>query len=271
MPFCTTCGQEIEPGAAFCAKCGTPQSQVDASSPEEILEKGNSLYDEGRYEEALVEYDRSVRMNQNNPLARLQKGMALWKLEGYQSTPYDQARYSKGAKEEFNAALKLYNVAIRQEPNNAPHHYNIARTLAFLGMEKDALREIDQAVRLEPEVAHYHWYRALVLSDLEKPREALVEVDTTLNLEPTHVDCLIMKAKIYASFGKRDEATKVLDDALRMLESDDEKTGEFFRELGNDVGGQSLNEKERGVLESFYFREMLGVARQMKPSELLRQ
>jgi tetratricopeptide (TPR) repeat protein len=233
-------------------------------------ENGSTLFDSARYEEALAEFDRAVRLDQSNPLYHLQKGIALWKLEDYQERPEAKARYSHASKDEFRLSLTLYREVIRREPNEAAHHYNIARALANLDLEKDSLREVEQAVRLAPEVAQYHWFKAHVLSDLSRTGEAISEVDKTLNLAPTLGDGYILKANLYADIGSRNEATKVLNDALLTLENDDKALSEFFNSLSDDVGSETLNEKRRSVLEPFFFKEMLGVARQLKPSELLR-
>jgi len=70
-------------------------------SAEYWLEKGNSLYEQGRYDEAVQSYDWAILLNPQLEAARLNKGNAL----------YVQGNYDE--------ALKVFDQAIEVNPQNA--------------------------------------------------------------------------------------------------------------------------------------------------------
>jgi len=67
-----------------------------AASAESWLEKGNSLYEQGRYDEAAVSYDRSIMLNPQFEAAWFNKGNAL-----YMQGDYDNALLA------FDSAIKI--------------------------------------------------------------------------------------------------------------------------------------------------------------------
>jgi tetratricopeptide (TPR) repeat protein len=68
----------------------------EAASAEFWLEKGNSLYEQGRYDEAAVSYDRSIMLNAQLEAAWFNKGNAL-----YMQGDYDNALLA------FDSAIKI--------------------------------------------------------------------------------------------------------------------------------------------------------------------
>jgi len=272
MPFCIICGHQIDQGAEFCTSCGASQTQAPVLTARDHINNGDSLFTEAdetrsevKYQEALVEYDRAIQMDPTEPYAHLRKGETLERLQYFQEKPETQTRYEHSAQDEFRLASKLYQGVLAREPNNAELHFNASMAFASLGDKKAALRELDQAVRLDNSKAIYHIARAVTLYYLNRMKESLLEVDIALNLEPTNAKFAVFRIKTLVGLGRSDEASRALIEFLRVVDPE-----ELLAAIEDELMKQDLEKNIRKVLEPFYFREALKMARAVKPSELLR-
>ena len=77
-----------------------------AESAQSYLDKGNTLYDQGDYEAAILAYDKALDLNPNLPSAYFKRGYVK----------YEIGQYSE--------AISDYDEAIRLDPNHTTA-YNI--------------------------------------------------------------------------------------------------------------------------------------------------
>lgn len=119
-----------------------------------LLNRGVSLRELGRREEALASYEQALRLDPNNAHAHNNRGNVLRKL---------------GRRKE---ALASYEQALRLDPNSVHAHSNRGLVLRELGRREEALVSLDHALHLNPSFANAHLNRALVLRELGRLEEA---------------------------------------------------------------------------------------------------
>lgn len=100
---------------------------------EEWLERGNELFSQGDYEEAIEAYDEALRLDPENPVAWSNKGTAL----------INQRRYEE--------AIQAFDEVIRIDPELASAWSYKGGALHELGEYDEAIVALDQAIGLEPE------------------------------------------------------------------------------------------------------------------------
>ena len=115
---------------------------------------GLSIWTQGKYEEALKQFDRAVKLNSKYVEAWLNRGAALIELGKH-----------KKAVECFDKALKV-------DLNNALAWCNKGAALVELGKHKDAITELDKALVVDESDALAWYNKGLALERLGKYEEA---------------------------------------------------------------------------------------------------
>lgn len=100
-----------------------------ASNPEEHFKAGNEFQAEGRFEEAIAEYDETIRLD-----------------------PAAGTYYNRGASYknlgQYERAIQDQGQAIRLDPQYPNAYYRRAVAYTLLGNDEDARQDIDAAVAL---------------------------------------------------------------------------------------------------------------------------
>ena len=101
------------------------------SDAEALLRQGIELYDLGRFQEAIVMFDRGIALYPRLAKAHYFKGIALYDLG------------------KFNEAIAAYDEASLLEPTDPNTLYNKAATLAQIGRNEEALETCDRLLSLK--------------------------------------------------------------------------------------------------------------------------
>jgi tetratricopeptide (TPR) repeat protein len=51
---------------------------------------------------------------------------------------------------DYSCAVKAYGIAVREDPKNAAHHYDLAMSLLAAKMPAQAVPELRETIRLDP-------------------------------------------------------------------------------------------------------------------------
>jgi len=168
------------------------QSKEPARAPgnaEEHRKKGALLADQGRFDEALVEFHEALRLIPDLDRAHLGLGAALQgkgDLDGaiaeYQTVlkqhPNDaHAHNNLGSalqmKGDAPGAIAEYRKALESEPNDAVTHFNLGTALATNGKVQEAVEAYRTATRLDPDLFQAYFDLGGLLRDNNQPREAV--------------------------------------------------------------------------------------------------
>ncbi len=110
-------------------------------SLESLLERGRSLYDQRRFEEAKAVFEEAVRLKSRSGEARYWLGVT---------------HYETG---EDREAAKQLRIAVRHDRKNPDVHFALGRT--YMRMKNrmvDARKSFKQALRYDPEHSEVHYY-----------------------------------------------------------------------------------------------------------------
>ena len=106
--------------------------------------RGNDLFDAGRFDEALAAYDTAITLNPDDADAHYNRGVTL----------FDLGR--------LDEALHAFDTAITHNPEHANAHIGRGVTLERLGRLDEALHAYNTAITLNPELAEAR-YNAILL------------------------------------------------------------------------------------------------------------
>jgi Flp pilus assembly protein TadD len=130
---------------------------------------GVALADQGRLDEAIVQYRQAIQVSPTYADAYNNLGVSL----------DDQGR--------FDEALAQYREAVRIKPDYAEAHYNMGITLSNQGKLDEAVAEYEQAVRVKPEYAEAHNNIGIILVQQRKYGEAILHYKEALRIDPGFV------------------------------------------------------------------------------------
>lgn len=121
-------------------------------------EAGVELRFEGRWGEAIAEFDQSIRLDPQLVQAYLYRGFAYYNLERFQQ------------------ALPDFDEAIRLDPENHHAYKDRGNVYLYMGDPARAIQDQDHAIRLKPQYANAYasraWAHTLMGNDDEAEEDA---------------------------------------------------------------------------------------------------
>jgi len=163
-----------------------------------LLNRGNALQQERRFEEAIAAYDLALRLKPDFMEAHNNRGNALKSL---------------GRLEE---ALAAYDMVIRLAPDLAIAHFNRGFTLKDMHRLEESIASYDEAIRLKPDLAEAHLNRGNVLRSLKSLEAAIASYDRALRIRPDYADVHSNRGFALQELGLLDEAVAAYDRAIRL-------------------------------------------------------
>jgi len=146
----------------------TPQTQksISGGAVNIVYTTADTLYNQGKYQEAIAEYSKLTTANPQDNYSRAQIGMAYYNLGDYQNS--------------VDALQKAVDVA----PKDSISWYNLALSLHYLNRPEDALNALNEATVLNPTFEAAWGNKGCVLIDLHRYGEAIGAFDRALILNP---------------------------------------------------------------------------------------
>lgn len=130
------------------------------------LERGDDLFGQQRYREAITAYNKVVQANSEDYAAWFKRGMALEHLQFYED------------------AIASYDHVLQLCPQDYLAWYKQGNAYAQLQRYLEAFEAFEQVVQLQPE-NYWAWHdRGLALEGLERYEEAIAAFDRAVQLKP---------------------------------------------------------------------------------------
>jgi len=171
---------------------------LDSTNAVALYNRGKTLQDLKRWEEALASYDRAIAIRPDYAEAWCNRGVALRILRRPQ------------------AALASCDRAIAIKPDLVAAHFARGITLHELNRPESALSSCDQAIALEPADADLHAYRGIVLMAMNRWEAALASLDRALALNPHLAEAHSNRGLALATLGRREAAIDSYDRAVAI-------------------------------------------------------
>src|SRR2546425_6155618 len=121
----------------------------------EFFKTGNSFFDQGKYEDAIIYYDRALQINPTDLKVLYNKALSLESL----------GKYDK--------AIGYYDAVLTINPNDIDALNNKGLSLESLGKHDEAITYYDKVLAVNPINTDALYNKALALDSLGKHYEAI--------------------------------------------------------------------------------------------------
>lgn len=188
---CMRSAQEARPGALPRAPLNHGPVRIQ---PTTYFAHGHLLEREGRFDEAVEQYQKALRLKPDFVAARNRLGITLNKLGRHRE-----------ATDQFLRAVEL-------RPEEAYLHNNLGFSLYLEGSYPEALTELEKALQLTPDFARARMNYALVLAKLGRYDDAFAQ----LTQVGDEADACFNMGMLLSDAGKYAEAAKYLERAVEL-------------------------------------------------------
>jgi len=190
---CKTCWNNLEhdskSGKLVCVNKECLRCPENDEGCSELYVKGDELFGEGKFEEALECFDKEIQLNPNNAEA--------WAAKA-------SAQHSLGRTEE---AMDSVNKSIKLDSSDAKGWNNKAGILFSLEKYSEAVTCFDEALKIEPDDAQLLNNKGGALCYMGKFEEALECFDRAIQLNPNNPE-----------FQKNREGVKQVKDTIKRIQ-----------------------------------------------------
>ena len=165
---------------------------------------GMVLTDEGRYPEAIVNYQKALARRPKDAKGHLLLGIALRRagaldaaLDEFQTAlvlqpdlveAYNNLGMTFRGQGKLDTAIQAYRSALSIHPDFADAHNNLAIALSSQDHPQDAVAEFRRAIELNPSSPIFHTNLGAQLEQLDSLPEAVAEYREALRLDPNYSD-----------------------------------------------------------------------------------
>jgi len=129
-------------------------------------DKGDELFDEGKYEQAIAYYDKALAADPNDYEALYNKGVAFANLGKYEE------------------AITYFDKALAVEPNDVDTLSYKGTSLESLGKHEEAITYFDKALAVEPDNVNTLNWKGYSLYNSGKYDDAITYFDKVLEIDP---------------------------------------------------------------------------------------
>lgn len=128
---------ESTPSIISCQSAAKTVQSVKATNPDNRIRGFPIAFklEQGRYEEAIAEFDEAIRLDPTLAPAYSNRGGAYSNLGQYQR------------------AIEDYDEAIRLDPQHAPAYSDRGDAYTKLGRHEQSIEDFDEAILLDPQLA----------------------------------------------------------------------------------------------------------------------
>ncbi|GAC1651457.1 MAG: hypothetical protein NVS4B12_22250 [Ktedonobacteraceae bacterium] len=219
--------------ASFVSDLLTPRTSALKSSKtkQEWVDDGNTLFNTGRYMEALNAFDRAIRIDPTYADAYEGRGSVLYLLGRYAEalasyeqaitldTRFAQAYFGKGnvlySLKRLEEAFACQEQALEIEPTLTDAYLSKANVLYYMGRFAEALTAYEEAARRDPNCVQSYDGMGWALLQLFRREEALVAYKRSIELDPNNPSPYNGIGRTMYRLGRYQEALRFFEQALQ--------------------------------------------------------
>ncbi len=182
----------------FTAMTGRVPS-LESTEAKVHFDRATMLAEEGKLEEAIVEYQEAIRLKPDYALAHNYLGAVYY---------YEMGRLTDAEAE--------FEKAIQSDPDLAFAHANLANVYDDQGRYDEGIDEVNEALRLDPSLPLAHLVSGYLNANLGNTAEAQAAFEKTLELDPSVTEAHFMLGITHLYQGNWGLAVESFDHALDM-------------------------------------------------------
>ncbi|MDD5570467.1 MAG: tetratricopeptide repeat protein [Bacteroidales bacterium] len=162
---------------------------------------GNSFYLNNEFEKANEYYSKCLRVDSNYSNLNKMRGIVNFNLN------------------RFEDAIKDFNRAIRQRPDDTVAYLNRGNALSKIEKYLEALPDYDFYLKLKPDAGDAYLFRGVAYYNTNNFNEALKDFNKSLQINPKDSQTYMMRGMTYCQINKPEDALKDLIIAGKMYSS----------------------------------------------------
>ncbi|NNF36473.1 MAG: tetratricopeptide repeat protein [Saprospiraceae bacterium] len=164
--------------------------------------RANYLRDQGRFQEALRDYNKSLELKPDQATTLNSRAKLFFSASNNRDT--------------ILLALKDYNRALELDPDNAEMLINRGATLGRLGRLNEALESMNKGIEINPQQLSGYSNRSVLFSKLGRYAEALKDIEAYLASNPYDPDFWYESGSLKAALGRAPEGVIDIDRAINL-------------------------------------------------------
>jgi tetratricopeptide (TPR) repeat protein len=192
----TACGGE--PSTSTPVPPTATRAETPTPSASQHLERGNDYADQGRFDEAIAEYERAIELAPDD--AGLYRNMGS----------------SLGNQERWQKAAAAYEKAIDLNPDFGEAYGDLVAAYISLGRVSDAVDAGERAIELSPDYAGAHSNLGVAYNEQGRTDEAIAQWKEAVELDPNSAKTRVHLGRAYGKQGRLDEAAAQLEEAVKI-------------------------------------------------------
>jgi len=194
--------------------------------------RGTSLKDLKRFEEALADFNQALTLDpdfmeayHNRGIARENSGDLQGAIDDYneaikrkpvQANLYANRGVAKGKMGKFDEAIADFNISIQYKEQNPEAYSNRGFAKVNLKKYKEGIADYDIALKINPNAQEPLYNRAIAYQTIGDTVAAVRDYELLMKIAPNHQDGLRNYAYLYFVRQKYDEAIKIYDKLLQI-------------------------------------------------------
>jgi len=238
---------------------------------------GAALHAQGKLDEALQIFDRSIQLKPDDANIYFNRGLTLKALGQLQESmqsfekaiqlkpDFAPAYYSLGKalqeSEQVELAAASFTMAIRINPDFAEAYYNRGNAEINLGQLEHAVKSYEQAIRLKPDYAEVYLYRASAFFELGQLQASLSSCDQAIKLKADFAEAYYARGNALRGLGQQQPAIQNYEQAIHLKPS----LAEAHYHLGS-LKDYQPGDAQIGVMEALYTHADTSESDQMRLS-----
>ena len=233
---------------------------LNPASVDAYLNRAKLMYSMGEYERAITDATSTLSLDPDHASAYFWRARAYLARENYPAALADSQRALEVApaqdamaykiqgdiyyrQDKLDDALRCYTLALKAGPDKIAEHIALVDLYLPLGQIFLQREDVDNALKAFQHLAsktpnepdgYYHCARLLFEFKDDAPN-ALRFADQTLTVAPDYVPAFLLRARIYGSQGRMEQAVADLDTARRLAPDNPQvyySRGVFFFQFG---------------------------------------
>jgi protein O-mannosyl-transferase len=196
---------------------------------------GNALAAQGRFEEAIDQFQQGLRINPNDADVAYNLGNALAQKGNYEEAGKQlehalqinpdnaMAAYDLGnvraRQGRLGEAMNNFELALRIDPRLARAHYNLGSLLNKQGKLAEAVEQYQKALQIDASYVRAYYGLGTVLTKQGQLDRAIDSFRAGLRLQPDFAELHDGLARALVLQGRKEEALQHYQEAVRLLKS----------------------------------------------------